>query len=124
MKPLAVGWIVLKNIIALFIFWAALGAVDSKFQTIVVAGLGLIYSLLVHYATAIVQIQLGSAFSRTAQYIKLQRAIAPDADLETAEERLNAEREQVNGQGTERTINMVFNGIIWATAVIAIVLQL
>lgn len=119
MEKLKVVWRLTKGLISVILFWGALSAVNSNFEVLTVAGIGLVYSSVVHYGTLILKAHTAGEVARTTQYLATRRAIDKESVSDEHMDALNSIREQARNQESEVSTMLFFNAVIWLSAIAA-----
>lgn len=113
-------WTVVKNLTATIIVLAMFSRVSGAFETLVIAGLTLIYTAIVGSATLLGNLQIDFSLQSARRNLKLfQHFNHPESGA------FSAAVEEAAGDlrliRTKRNINLGFNFLLWAIAVFNIV---
>lgn len=116
MKILKYIWTIAVNLIVLSIIIAMFGRVAGSFETIVVAGLVLIYVSLTSSITILGRAFLESHQANYNQFIRLA-TLLEDTEIESYNEELQEFSELFQKQQIRFYINVAFNFLIWIFAI-------
>lgn len=127
MKFIRSIWSVLTNLVALAIFLGMLSIASTSFETIVVAGIALVYIAINNYGAIIVRTQLAGLNTTSNQFIylaKLHSNEEKSEEISELEEDLKNDWDEFMGKNYIYYINMFFSLAIWVVAIGAIVSNL
>lgn len=127
MQTIKIIWALFWNLVTVAIYAGMLSVTDTNFETIVVAGLALIYVTILYYASAIVRLQMVQARMSVGHYIEIAKIVGDkEKQVETTEleEDTNETWKEYEKKNVIYYINMFFVFLIWLISVLAIVSSL
>jgi len=127
MRILHIIWTIFWNLVTVAIFGGMLSVTQSNFETIVVAGLALIYVTILYYSSSIVRLQMVQARMSVGHYIELAKMFGDETKQEETmdlEEDTKEQWEEYEKKNVIYYINMFFLFLIWLISVLAIISSL
>ncbi|MGZ5448405.1 MAG: hypothetical protein ACXW5U_09830 [Thermoanaerobaculia bacterium] len=113
-------WTVALNLFSIVVVIAMFDVAETRFETIVVAGLALIYLTVVSSHMAIGRMNVESARANLAQFARLCRLLN-DSEADYYEEAVTENKREIAKATVRFHINFVFNGLIWFIALFKLV---
>ena len=127
MQTIKIIWALFWNLVTVAIYAGMLSVTNTKFETIVVAGLALIYVTILYYASSIVRLQMVQARMSVGHYIEIAKIVGDEEkQVETSEleEDTNETWKEYEKKNVIYYINMFFVFLIWLISVLAIISSL
>jgi hypothetical protein len=117
MMWIRIVWAIFINLIVMVIYLGMLSVAHTSFETIVIAGMGLIYVVVVTLGTQIARTQNVSIFFFTERYHKLVKAQNLPIEIDYEEEELKDVAEKFKRMTPVYYINLGFIVFIWLISI-------
>ena len=123
MRALHIIWSIVWNLVTISIYGAMFSVANTDFQTVVIAGLGLIYVTIVYYSKVIVRMLLEHDQGSVIRFAKLGKIVGnvdEFREFQQLEGDTNAEFEELEKKNVYYNINGGFLILIFLGSVLAI----
>ena len=127
MRFLHILWTIFWNLITISIYAAMFSVANTDFETVVIAGLRLIYVTIITYSTSIVRTLTSHSRSSVMRFARLGKIVGnvdEFRELQQLEDDTQADWEDFEKRNVHFYINSGFLVLIWFGSVFAILVAL